>query len=277
MTNPDQNAADRAYTDFSKSLSYGDYLHLDALRRAHQPITQAHDEHMFIAVHHVSEVWLDLIVRELTAAMHLLRQGITDEPLKMLTRVVRVQEQLTNAWEVLKTMTPSDYLKFRSAFGQASGFQSANYRMVEFLLGNRNPVLLRPHEHRLDVHGPLSGAMHSPSVYDLTLQLLAQRLPVPDEVLSRDYAQRYELNDAVLASWLVVYRNTDEYWELYELAEKLMDVEDNFRRWRFNHLTTVERTIGFKRGSGGTSGAGYLRQALNIVLFPELWEVRTRL
>lgn len=274
----DQNSAERAYSDFSKSLSYGDYLRLDALKGAHQPITQAHDEHLFIAVHHVSEVWLDLIVRELHAAMSLLEQGITDAPLKMLTRVVRAQEQLTNAWEVLKTMTPADYLQFRSAFGQASGFQSQGYRMVEFLLGNRNAVLLRPHEHRPDLHEPLNAALHAPSVYDLTLRLVAARgLPIPAEVLSRDFSQKYELNEAVLDAWLTVYRDPETYWDLYELAEKLLDVEDNFRRWRFNHLTTVERTIGFKRGSGGTSGAGYLRQALGIVLFPELWEVRTRL
>lgn len=274
----DRNSAEQAYSDFTRSLSYGDYLHLNELRAAHQPITQAHDEHLFIAVHHVSEVWLGLIVRETQAAMRLLEQGITDAPLKMLTRVVRAQEQMTNAWEVLKTMTPSDYLEFRSAFGQASGFQSQNYRMVEFLLGNRNPVMLRPHAHRPDLHDPLKAVMEAPSVYDLALRLLAARgLNIPDTVLNRDYAQKYELDEAVVEAWLTVYRDTDTYWDLYELAEKLMDVEDNFRRWRFNHMTTVERTIGFKRGSGGTSGAGYLRQALNIVLFPELWEVRTRL
>lgn len=274
----DRNSAEQAYSDFTRSLSYGDYLHLNELRAAHQPITQAHDEHLFIAVHHVSEVWLDLIVRETQAAMRLLEQGITDAPLKMLTRVVRAQEQMTNAWEVLKTMTPSDYLEFRSAFGQASGFQSQNYRMVEFLLGNRNPVMLRPHAHRPDLHDPLKAVMEAPSIYDLALRLLAARgLNIPDTVLNRDYAQKYERDEAVVEAWLTVYRDTDTYWDLYELAEKLMDVEDNFRRWRFNHMTTVERTIGFKRGSGGTSGAGYLRQALNIVLFPELWEVRTRL
>lgn len=274
----DKHSAEQAYSDFSKRLSYGDYLRLDTLKSAHQPITQAHDEHLFIAVHHVSEVWLELIVRELQAAMSLLEQGITDAPLKMLTRVVRAQEQLTNAWEVLKTMTPADYLQFRSAFGQASGFQSQGYRMVEFLLGNRQAVLLRPHEHRPDLHAPLLAALQSPSVYDLTLRLLSARgLPVPAEVLERDFSQKYELNEAVLAAWLTVYRDTETYWDLYELAEKLLDVEDNFRRWRFNHLTTVERTIGFKRGSGGTSGAGYLRGALETVLFPELWEVRTRL
>lgn len=274
----DKHSAEQAYSDFSKRLSYGDYLRLDTLKSAHQPITQAHDEHLFIAVHHVSEVWLELIVRELQAAMSLLEQGITDAPLKMLTRVVRAQEQLTNAWEVLKTMTPADYLQFRSAFGQASGFQSQGYRMVEFLLGNRQAVLLRPHEHRPDLHAPLLAALQSPSVYDLTLRLLSARgLPVPAAVLERDFSQKYELNEAVLAAWLTVYRDTETYWDLYELAEKLLDVEDNFRRWRFNHLTTVERTIGFKRGSGGTSGAGYLRGALETVLFPELWEVRTRL
>ena len=274
----DRNSAEQAYSDFTRSLSYGDYLHLNELRAAHQPITPAHDEHLFIAVHHVSEVWLDLIVRETQAAMRLLEQGITDAPLKMLTRVVRAQEQMTNAWEVLKTMTPSDYLEFRSAFGQASGFQSQNYRMVEFLLCNRNPVMLRPHAHRPDLHDPLKAVMEAPSVYDLALRLLAARgLNIPDTVLKRDYAQKYERDEAVVEAWLTVYRDTDTYWDLYELAEKLMDVEDNFRRWRFNHMTTVERTIGFKRGSGGTSGAGYLRQALNIVLFPELWEVRTRL
>ena len=273
-----RDAPERAHTDFSHSLSYGDYLQLDTLKAAHRPITGAHDEHLFIAVHHVSEVWLELIVRELRAAMTLLQGGITDTPLKMLTRVVRAQEQLTNAWEVLKTMTPADYLQFRHAFGQASGFQSASYRTVEFLLGNRRAVLLRPHEHRPDLHGPLDADLHAPSLYDLALRLLAARgVPVPRDVLERDLTQPPVLNEAVLDAWLTVYRDPDTYWDLYELAEKLLDVEDNFRRWRFNHLTTVERTIGFKAGSGGTSGAGYLRAALNTVLFPELWEVRTRL
>lgn len=272
------DSPEQAYQDFTRRLSYGDYLHLDALRAAHQPVTAAHDEHLFIAVHHVSEVWLGLIIRELQAAMALLAGGVTDTPLKMLSRVVRAQEQLTNAWEVLKTMTPADYLQFRSAFGAASGFQSAGYRMVEVLLGNRNPALLRPHEHRPDLHDPLQGALRAPSVYDLTLRLLAARgLPIPQAVLERDLAQPAQLDEAVLEAWLAVYRDPEQYWDLYELAEKLLDVEDNFRRWRFNHLTTVERTIGFKTGSGGTSGAGYLRRALEVVLFPELWAVRTRL
>ncbi|RTR25606.1 tryptophan 2,3-dioxygenase [Deinococcus radiophilus] len=272
------DSADQAYSDFTRSLSYGDYLQLELLRSAHQPVTEAHDEHLFIAIHHVSEVWLDLIVRELQAAMLLLEGGITDGPLKMLSRVVRAEEQMTNAWDVLKTMTPTDYLEFRSAFGQASGFQSERYRMMEFMLGNRNAVMLRPHAHREELYGPLKEAMEAPSIYDLTLRLLSQAgFGLPAEVLERDYSQPYRSHPAVKAAWMEVYRNTDRYWELYELAEKLLDVEDQFRRWRFNHLTTVERVIGFKRGSGGTSGAGYLKKALDVVLFPELWEVRTEL
>ncbi|WP_409996736.1 tryptophan 2,3-dioxygenase [Deinococcus sp. Marseille-Q6407] len=251
---------------------------MDLLRSAHQPVTDAHDEHLFIAIHHVSEVWLDLIVRELSAAMDLLAAGITDAPLKMLSRVVRAEEQMTNAWDVLKTMTPADYLEFRSAFGQASGFQSERYRMMEFMLGNRNEVMLRPHAHRPELHGPLQAALEAPSLYDLTLRLLAQAgFDLPAEVLERDFRRPYQSHPAVRAAWLAVYRDTARYWELYELAEKLLDVEDQFRRWRFNHLTTVERVIGFKRGSGGTSGAGYLKQALDTVLFPELWEARTEL
>ena len=274
----DRDAAERAHLDFTRRLSYGDYLRTDALLAAHQPLTGAHDEHLFITVHHVSELWLSLVVRELRAAMDLLAAGVTDAPLKMLSRVVRAQEQLTDAWAVLKTMTPADYLQFRGAFGAASGFQSAGYRMVEFLLGNRNPTLLRPFEHRPDLHGPLEEALHAPSVYDLTLRLLAARgLPIPPEVLERDFARSHEEHPGVLDAWLTVYRDTGRYWDLYELAEKLLDVEDNFRAWRFNHLTTVERTIGFKAGSGGTSGAGYLRRALEVVLFPELWQVRTSL
>ncbi|MFC4454303.1 tryptophan 2,3-dioxygenase [Deinococcus sonorensis] len=276
MSGPD--TPEQAHADFSRSLSYGEYLRLDELLGAHQPLTGAHDEHLFIAVHHVSEVWLGLIVRELRAAMALLEAGSVDGPLKMLSRVVQAQVQLTAAWDVLSTMTPTDYLTFRGAFGQASGFQSAQYRTLEFLLGNRHPALLRPHAQRPDVHEPLQALMQAPTLYDLTLRLLAARgLPVPPAVLQRDVSQPYAVDDAVLEAWLQVYRDPSAYWELYELAEKLMDVEDHFRRWRFAHLTTVERVIGFKPGSGGTSGAGYLRRALETVLFPELWAVRTRL
>ncbi|WP_018466627.1 tryptophan 2,3-dioxygenase [Calidithermus timidus] len=272
------NPAEGAYTDFKNNLSYGDYLALDEILAAQRPLTPAHDEVLFIVIHQVSELWMKLIIHELEGAMKLLKQGIIDPSLKMLTRVCRAQEQMTSAWEVLKTMTPSDYLEFRSSFGQASGFQSYQYRLIEFLLGNRNPFMMRPHEHRLDQHALLQNALNSPSLYDLSLRILAQRgFAIPTEVLERDFTKPYEPNPAVLQAWLSVYRNTLEHWDLYYLAEKLIDVEDNFRRWRFNHLTTVERMIGHKRGSGGTSGVGYLKKALEVVLFPELWQVRTEL
>lgn len=272
------NPAEGAYTDFKNNLSYGDYLALDELLSAQRPLTPAHDEVLFIVIHQVSELWMRLIIHELEGAMKLLEQGVIDPSLKMLTRVCRAQEQMTNAWEVLKTMTPSDYLEFRSSFGQASGFQSYQYRLIEFLLGNRNPFMMRPHEHRPDHHALLQSALNSPSLYDLSLRILARRgFTIPSEVLERDFAKPYEPNPAVLQAWLTVYRNTLEHWDLYYLAEKLIDVEDNFRRWRFNHLTTVERMIGYKRGSGGTAGVGYLKKALEVVLFPELWQVRTEL
>lgn len=267
-----------AHTDFSRSLSYGDYLELDALLSAQRPLTEAHDEMLFIVIHQVSELWMRLVVHELQGAMQLLEQDIIDPALKMLTRVVRAEEQMTNAWEVLKTMTPADYLKFRSSFGQASGFQSHQYRLIEFLLGNRNPFMMRPHAHDKGHHALLEAAIHSPSLYDLSLKILSRRgLAIPPEVLERDFSQVYQANGQVLQAWLEVYRHTERRWDLYYLAEKLIDVEDNFRRWRFNHLTTVERMIGYKRGSGGTAGVGYLKKALEIVLFPELWQVRTEL
>ena len=196
-------------------------------------------------------------MRELRAAMALLEGGITDTPLKMLTRVVRAQEQLTDAWQVLKTLTPADYLQFRHAFGRASGFQSVSYRTVEFLLGNRREVLLRPHAHRPAEHAALEADLRGPSLYDLTLRLLAARdLPIGREVLDRDLTQLPVLDETTLAAWLAVYEDPQTYWDLYELAEKLLDVEDNFRRWRFNHLTTVERTIGFKRRLGRNQRCG---------------------
>ncbi|MBB6096820.1 tryptophan 2,3-dioxygenase [Deinobacterium chartae] len=267
-----------AHTDFRHSLSYGGYLALDDLLSLQRPLTDAHDEMLFIVIHQVSELWMRQVIHELRSAMQLLEEGRIDPSLKMLTRVVRAQEQMTNAWEVLKTMTPADYLEFRSAFGAASGFQSYQYRMVEFLLGNRNPFMLRPFAHEAQRHAELEAALRAPSLYDLSLRLLdRQGFELPAAVLERDFSRPYEPHPEVLAAWLEVYRHTSKHWDLYYLAEKLVDVEDNFRRWRFNHLTTVERMIGFKRGSGGTAGVGYLRKAIETVLFPELWQVRTEL
>lgn len=267
-----------AHTDFSRSLSYGDYLALDELLQIQKPLTAAHDETLFIVIHQVSELWMKLLIHELQTAMHLIGQGVVDPSLKMLTRVCRAQEQMTNAWEVLKTMTPADYLQFRSSFGQASGFQSHQYRLIEFLLGNKNPFMMRPHTHHPQHHALLEQALNSPSLYDLALRLVAAHgFALPQQVLQRNYAQPYEPSEDVRNAWLEVYRNPAAHWDLYYLAEKLMDVEDNFRRWRFNHLTTVERLIGHKTGSGGTAGVGYLKRALDVVLFPEIWEVRTHL
>ncbi len=267
-----------AHTDFTRALSYGEYLALDELLGAQRPLTDSHDETIFIVIHHVSEIWMKLVVHELTAAMECLSAGVIDPAMKMLARVAKAQEQMTGAWEVLKTMTPADYLQFRSAFGPASGFQSHQYRHIEFLFGNRQPFMLKPHEHQPAHHAMLDRALRAPSLYDLTIRLLADRgLPVPRHVLERDYSEPYVADAGVLDAWLAVYRETSRYWDLYSLGEKLVDVEDNFRRWRFNHLTTVERVIGFKRGSGGTAGVPYLREALGIVLFPELWQVRTEL
>ena len=267
-----------AHTDFSHDLSYGDYLRLETLLAAQQPLTEAHDEMLFIVIHQVQELWMKLIIHELQSAMGLLQQGIVDPALKMLARVCRAQEQMSASWEVLATMTPSDYLQFRSAFGRASGFQSYQYRLIEFLLGNKEPFMTKPHQHKPEQYRRLEAALRAPSLYDLALRLLAQSgLALPEAVLKRDFAKPYEPQEAVAEAWLTVYRQPERYWDLYYLAEKLVDVEVNFRRWRFSHLTTVERTIGHKKGSGGTAGVAYLKRVLEIVLFPELWQVRTLL
>jgi tryptophan 2,3-dioxygenase len=278
MNPKDDPTYSSAHTDFSQGFSYGAYLELDQLLSAQHPLTTAHDEPLFIMIHQVQELWMKLLIHELQSAMKSLEAGVIDPAMKMLARVSRAQEQMTNAWEVLKTMTPSDYLEFRSSFGQASGFQSHQYRLIEFLFGNKQPFMMRPHAHRPEHFALLENALSAPSIYDLTLRLLATRgLEIPVSLLERDFAEPYQANDAVQAAWLEVYRDTTHHWDLYALAEKLVDVEDNFRRWRFNHLTTVERIIGFKQGSGGTAGVPYLRRALEIVLFPELWQVRTEL
>lgn len=268
----------QAHTDFRQDLSYGDYLMLEQVLSAQRTLTEAHDEVLFIIIHQVQELWMKLIVHELRSAMGLLEQGIIDPALKMLTRVCRAQEQMASSWEVLKTMTPADYLEFRSSFGRASGFQSYQYRLIEFLFGNKQPFMMRPHQHKPDHHKLLEEALQAPSLYDLALRLVAAKgLNIPDSVLKRDYAEAYQPSDPVREAWLRVYRHTEQHWDLYYLAEKLVDVEDNFRRWRFNHLTTVERIIGYKTGTGGTAGVPYLKRALDIVLFPELWQVRTEL
>lgn len=278
QTKPYDPSTEGARTDFFDQMSYGDYLSLDAILTAQHPKSDAHDELLFIIQHQTSELWMKLAIREISAARTTMQAGDLRPAFKMLARVSRIFEQLNNAWDVLRTMTPSDYTTFRDALGPSSGFQSYQYRQIEFMLGNRNPAMLRPHAHREDILEMLKQELATPSLYDAALGLLAGAgIDVPDHILSRDVSQPYTPDDGVIAAWHKVYSDTSKYWSLYELAEKLVDFEDYFRRWRFNHVTTVERVIGFKRGTGGTGGVSYLKKMLEVELFPELWRVRTAL
>lgn len=278
MTNtPYDPARDGAQMTFDGRMSYGDYLHLDAILTAQHPLSAAHDELLFIVQHQTSELWMRLALHELTAARDALRADDPRPAFKMLARVSRIFEQLNSAWDVLRTMTPSDYTTFRETLGQSSGFQSFQYRQIEFLLGNRNRAMLRPHAHRADLTKLLETELARPSLYDVALAALHRHHPLPETVLTRDPGLPHQANDAVAAAWTAVYRAPETYWTLYELAEKLVDLEDYFRRWRFNHVTTVERVIGFKRGTGGTGGVSYLKRMLEVELFPELWHLRTAL
>lgn len=272
--NPEDHGAEMS---FDGRMSYGDYLSIDAILGAQNPLSDAHDEMLFIVQHQTSELWMRLAIHELNAARDSLMTGKTRPAFKMLARVARIFEQLNSAWDVLRTMTPADYTRFRDALGQSSGFQSHQYRLVEFMLGNRNQNMLKPHTHRADILQLLTDELAKPSLYDVALQALNTTFPLPDDVLSRPTAQTHVVHPAVTEAWANVYRDPETYWELYELAEKLVDFEDYFRRWRFNHVTTVERIIGFKRGTGGTGGISYLKRMLEIELFPELWHLRTDL
>jgi tryptophan 2,3-dioxygenase len=267
---------DRPETDFASRMSYGDYLGLDAILTAQHPLSAAHDELLFIVQHQTSELWMKLAIHELDAAREAIGADRLDEAFKLLARVSRIFEQLNNAWDVLRTMTPSDYTTFRDALGASSGFQSHQYRRIEFILGNRNRAMLKPHAHRPDLVADLEAECTRPSLYVAGLSAAARAgLDVPAEVLEgRD---THHGHPGVTAMWAEVYRDPARHWPIYELAEKLVDLEDYFRRWRFNHVTTVERVIGLKRGTGGTGGVSYLRRMLEVVLFPELWEVRTTL
>jgi tryptophan 2,3-dioxygenase len=277
MTDPYDPSDEGAQMSFDGRMSYGDYLGLSALLDAQHPLSDAHDEMLFIIQHQTSELWMRLAIHELTAARATLQGGDRRPAFKMLARVSRIFEQLNNAWDVLRTMTPSDYTTFRDALGQSSGFQSHQYRQIEFILGNRNPAMLRPHAHRPKIAALLQAELATPSLYDVALQALHASIPLPDAVLQRDIAMPHQASDAIIAAWSTVYRAPQTHWELYELAEKLVDLEDYFRRWRFNHVTTVERVIGFKRGTGGTGGVSYLKKMLEVELFPELWHLRTGL
>jgi tryptophan 2,3-dioxygenase len=259
-------------------MSYGDYLHLDDLLGAQHPLSPDHNEMLFIVQHQTSELWMKLMLHELRAAIDSVALDQTAPAFKMLARVSRILEQLVHAWDVLATMTPPEYQAIRPHLGGSSGFQSWQYRCVEFSLGNKNEAMLAPHENRPDVHATVHAAWSSPSLYDEALRLLARNgLSVPAANLQRDWGVKHVATPDVEAAWLEVYRDPERYWDLYQLGEELVDLEDAFRQWRFRHLTTVERIIGAQPGTGGTDGVGYLRRMLDVVLFPELWTLRASL
>ena len=272
---------EKAQLDFSRDMSYGDYLHLDQILTAQHPLSPAHDEMLFIVQHQTSELWMKLMLHEVRAATAAIANasGATrPDAFKMLARVSRIMEQLVSAWTVLSTMTPPEYSAMRPYLANSSGFQSYQYRCIEFALGNKNAAMLQPHAHRPDLLAQVQAAYASPSLYDVALQLLAREgIAVPEDRLQRDWTQPYEASEGVKQAWITVYRDPHKHWDLYQLGEKLADIEDAFRLWRFRHLTTVERVIGFKRGTGGTGGVSYLKKMLDVVLFPEIWSLRTEL
>jgi len=267
-----------AQLDFSKDMSYGDYLHLDQVLSAQHPLSPEHNEMLFIVQHQTSELWMKLMLHELQAAVANVAADKLPEAFKMLARVSRIMEQLVHAWDVLATMTPPEYSAIRPYLSNSSGFQSAQYRRIEFMLGNKNAAMLKPHSHRPDLLAEVEAAWRAPSLYDEALRLMARRgIAVPAEALERDWTQPRSADEGVKAAWLEVYREPGKHWDLYQMGEELVDLEDAFRLWRFRHVTTVERVIGFKRGTGGTGGVSYLRKMLDVVLFPELWALRTEL
>lgn len=278
MSQPYDPAAEGAQMSFVNRMSYGDYLHTREILSAQHPLSTAHDELLFIIQHQTSELWMKLALHELDAALRALRADDLAPAFKMLARVARIFEQLNSAWDVLRTMTPSEYTDFRASLGQSSGFQSWQYRAIEYVVGNRNLAMLRPHAHDAETTARLEAILARPSLYDEAILLLARNgFDVGEEATRTDWRERRSESPQVMAAWKAIYQDPRKWWMLYDLAEKLVDFEDYFRRWRFNHVTTVERIIGMKRGTGGTGGASYLRKMLEVELFPELWRVRTEL
>jgi tryptophan 2,3-dioxygenase len=270
--------AEQPQLDFSGSMSYGDYLQLDAILNAQKPLSPDHNEMLFIVQHQTSELWMKLMLHELGAAIAAIAHDELPPAFKMLARVSRIMEQLVHAWDVLATMTPPEYSAIRPYLANSSGFQSWQYRCIEFRLGNKNAAMLKPHDHHAERLAIVRAAYDAPSLYDEALRLLARRgLPVPASYVERDWTQPYVASKEVEQAWLSVYRQPSAHWDLYQLGEELTDLEDAFRLWRFRHVTTVERVIGFKRGTGGTGGVSYLRKMLDVVLFPEIWQLRTDL
>lgn len=279
MTDSNQRTVEPTIVrDFSDRLSYSGYLSLDGLLAQQRPLSQPphHDEMLFIVQHQVAELWIKLILHELSAAIEHIRNDRIPPTLKVLSRVKLIQMQLFDQWAVLETLTPSEYMEFRGVLGNASGFQSFQYRKLEFLLGNKNPETIQVFAHDRAVHEDLLRALHSPSLYDEFLRYLARRgYNIPQECLERDWSTPHVRNEALVDIFREIYRNAKQHWEAYEMCEKLVDMEEYFQLWRFRHLKTVERIIGFRRGTGGSSGVAFLRQALDLTFFPELLASRT--
>jgi len=266
------------HLELRKGGAYGDYLHLDELLAAQQPVTAVHDELLFIIQHQTSELWIKLLLHELDLAVQLVRTDRMKESFKIFARVAHIQRMLFEQWAVLETMTPSEYLQFRDALGKSSGFQSYQYRALEFVLGNKDANMIKPYLHEPRVHAELTARLAAPSLYDEFLRWLARRgYAVPADRVTRDFTQPYQGSAEVLAVYRVIYDDPEANYEAYDMCEKLVDVEERFQLWRFRHMTTVKRIIGFAQGTGGSSGVGFLKKALELTFFPELWDVRTHL
>ena len=264
------------HLDLQHGGTYGDYLKLDQVLTAQQPVTSAHDEMLFIIQHQTSELWIKLLLHELDAAVTLVRSDRLAESFKIFARVAHIQRMLFEQWAVLETMTPSEYVQFRDALGKASGFQSYQYRALEFVLGNKDANTLKPHRHEPRVHAALMARLATPSLYDEFLRWLARRgHAIPQDRLERDFTQPYQRSAAVVEVFRAIYDAPERNYDAYDMCEKLVDVEERFQLWRFRHMTTVKRIIGFAHGTGGSSGVGFLKKALDLTFFPELWDVRT--
>lgn len=269
---------DGIHQDFENEMSYGDYLQLGQILSSQNPISNEHDEMLFIIIHQSSELWLKLAGHELSSAISHIQSANFGPAFKVIARVKQIFLQLTQSWNILSTLTPSDYLKFRDELGRSSGFQSYGYRKLEFLLGNKNKEMLKIHKANDCAYRELDTLLNQNSLYDEVIKALSNAgFAIDDSIVKRDVTQPYLRNDSVLNAWLIVYQQPETYFELYELAEKLVDIEDAFQQWRFKHMYTVQRIIGYKQGTGGSSGVGFLKKALDVSFFPELFEVRTHL
>lgn len=278
MENENNRVEKHIHTDFKEEMSYGSYLQLDKILSSQHRVSNHHDEMLFIIIHQTSELWMKLILHEVNAATECIRKNDLEPSFKMLSRVSRIQQQLIQSWSVLSTLTPAEYMEFRDKLGHSSGFQSYQNRLIEFSLGQKNAHTLKVYQHDTELYNQLNDALNQPGIYDAAILALSMRgLKIDEQALNRDWSKPYEPNASVEEAWLTVYRNVDQYWDLYELAEKLVDIGSQQQLWRFNHMSTVERIIGHKQGTGGSSGVAYLKRALDHQFFPEIWSLRTKL